>query len=181
MRLNRRNFLKQSAVGALAFKVGGAVVTASPAHAYAEDFPMQVLSAEERAALEAFGDTILPGAAQEGLAHFIDSQLAAESADSLLIIRYLDVPPPYAGFYKAALAALDAAAGGRFADLSSADRLALARRMGAGEVAPWRGPPAAFVLFVLRMDAIDVVYGTEAGFDRLDLPYMAHIAPPARW
>ena len=53
--------------------------------------------------------------------------------------------------------------------------------MGAGTIDAWRGPPAAFFLFVLRMDAIDVVYGTQDGFDRLDLPYMAHIAPPARW
>jgi hypothetical protein len=35
--------------------------------------------------------------------------------------------------------------------------------------------------FVLRSDAVDVVYGTKEGVERLGLPYMAHIEPPSRW
>ena len=45
----------------------------------------------------------------------------------------------------------------------------------------WSGPAAGLVYFVLRSDAVDVVYGTPAGFERLGVPYMAHILPPAGW
>jgi hypothetical protein len=34
---------------------------------------------------------------------------------------------------------------------------------------------------VVRSDAVDVVYGTMDGYARLDIPYMAHIAPTTRW
>jgi len=34
---------------------------------------------------------------------------------------------------------------------------------------------------VVRNDAVDVVYGTQSGFEQLGVPYMAHIAPPSRW
>jgi len=50
-----------------------------------------------------------------------------------------------------------------------------------GSPKAWIGPPAALFYFVLRNDALDVVYGTEAGFAKLGIPYMAHIAPPTRW
>ena len=38
-----------------------------------------------------------------------------------------------------------------------------------------------FFYFVLRNDAVDVVYGTKAGVESLDIPYMAHVEPPSRW
>lgn len=53
--------------------------------------------------------------------------------------------------------------------------------MGAGGLPGWSGPPAPLVYFVLRSDALDVVYGTEAGFALLDVPYMPHIPPERRW
>ena len=34
---------------------------------------------------------------------------------------------------------------------------------------------------MLRSDAVDVVYGTEGGFEELGIPYLAHIRPPADW
>jgi hypothetical protein len=33
----------------------------------------------------------------------------------------------------------------------------------------------------VRSDAVDVVYGTPAGFEALGVPYMEHIMPPRRW
>ncbi len=42
-------------------------------------------------------------------------------------------------------------------------------------------PPAPLFYFALRSDAIDVTYGTMAGFERLDIPYMAHIEPARPW
>jgi hypothetical protein len=89
------------------------------------------------------------------------------------------------GFYRAALAAIDAAARrehGRDVDALERDQLrAFAGHLAAGTLADWQGPPAAFVYFVLRSDAIDVTYGTPEGFAKLGVPYMAHIAPPDGW
>jgi len=31
---------------------------------------------------------------------------------------------------------------------------------------------------MVRSDAVDVVYGTVEGFERLGVPYMPHILPP---
>ena len=45
----------------------------------------------------------------------------------------------------------------------------------------WEGPPASYMLFVLRADALDVTYGTPEGFEALGIPYMAHIMPETPW
>ena len=45
----------------------------------------------------------------------------------------------------------------------------------------WEGPPASYMLFVLRADALDVTYGTPEGFEALGIPYMAHIMPEKPW
>jgi hypothetical protein len=47
--------------------------------------------------------------------------------------------------------------------------------------ANWEGPPASYMLFILRADALDVTYGTPDGFERLGIPYMAHIMPEKPW
>ena len=45
----------------------------------------------------------------------------------------------------------------------------------------WEGPPAPLFYLLARSDAVDAVYGTPEGFERLGIPYMAHIAPPRAW
>jgi hypothetical protein len=67
------------------------------------------------------------------------------------------------------------------AALSPEQSAELVRKMSGGSVSGWQGPPAPFFYFVMRSDAVDVTYGTEAGFAALDVPYMPHIAPPSRW
>jgi len=37
------------------------------------------------------------------------------------------------------------------------------------------------VYFLMRHDAVDVVYGTVEGIESLGTPYMAHIVPVSRW
>jgi hypothetical protein len=59
--------------------------------------------------------------------------------------------------------------------------VALATSLAKGEIKDWMGPPAPLFFFVLRNDAVDVKYGTQAGFESLGVPYMPHIAPPAEW
>jgi len=53
--------------------------------------------------------------------------------------------------------------------------------MAADTLTGWAGPPASYVLFVLRADALDVTYGTPEGFENLGIPYMAHIMPEQFW
>jgi hypothetical protein len=46
----------------------------------------------------------------------------------------------------------------------------------------WKGPrPGGAVYGTFRADCVDVVYCTVEGFERLNVPYMPHILPTARW
>ena len=102
-----------------------------------------------------------------------------------MMMRYLDVPPPYAAFYAAGLAGLDGLANAEhkqgFARCSAEQQTALVRQISFEQPAAWQGPPSPLFYFTLRSDAVDVYYGTEAGFERLDIPYMAHITPTQPW
>jgi len=181
----RRRFIKSGGLGLLAFHIGGARLLLTPREARAKSAPFRVLTKAEIGTLEALGEVLLPGARDAGIAHFVDHQLAAEPADCLLLIRYLDVPPPYIDIYRPALAALDtvsrAAHKEPFSALAEVDAVELVRTMSTSNPAGWQGPPAPLFYFVARSDAVDVVYGTEEGFERLRVPYMAHIRPASKW
>ncbi len=183
--LDRRRTLKRAGFGWIAVQLAGATTWLTPAEAHAARVPLKVLGPQEAELLEQFGDVLLPGAREAGLVNFIDHHLAVDSADSLLMLRYLDWPAPYAGFYKGGLAAMGAALRARFrrdaADLSSAEWGAFIAEMNQGQPAGWQGIPAGLFYFAVRSDAVDVVYGTEAGFARLGVPYMAHIPPSTPW
>ena len=185
MDVGRRGFLKSSGMGVLAFQLAGVELLLSPREARARSVPFKVLTPIEVTALEALGEVLLPGARDAGIAYFVDHQLAAEPADCLLLIRYLDVPPPYSNIYRPALAALNAASASAhkksFAELAEADAVQLVRTMSEGNPPGWNGPPAPLFYFAARSDAVDVVYGTEDGFKRLGVPYMAHIRPTSKW
>lgn len=181
----RRLVLKGAALGALAYTVGGAEVLLSPREALAQGLPLKVLSADERAALEALGETLLPGAKDAGLAHYVDQQLAGPASEALLIARAVGVMPPYANFYRAGLAALDASGqklhGAKFAALPQDKRNEFVEQFRQKVPDGWSGPPSPFFYFVSRADAVDAYYGTVEGFERLGIPYMPHISPLKRW
>lgn len=183
--LERRSVLRGVALGAVAFSAGGAVVWMSPREAHAQGVPLAVLAPAERAALEALGETLLPGARDAGIAHFVDSQLAVPPGDCLLAARSANVPPPVANFYHAALAALDAASvaayGKAFAECTPEQRHAFVDNMRQKTPEGWTGPPAAQFYALARNDAVDVVYGTLEGFERLGVPYMPHVMPATKW
>ena len=182
---NRRLVMKGAALGALAYTVGGAEVLLSPREARAQSIPLKVLTADEQAALEAFGETLLPGAKDAGLAHYVDQQLSVPPSESLLVARALGVMPPHANFYRAGLAGLDAASqkahGAKFAALTPEKKNGLVEQLRQKIPDGWSGPPSPFFYFVSRADAVDVYYGTVEGFERLGIPYMPHIAPLKRW
>lgn len=182
---DRRTLLKSAAFGLFAFTVGGAPMMLTPAEARTRGAALAKLSADEAALLEAFGEALVPGARAAGIAHFVDANLARPHSESLLTARYLDVLPPHDAFYKAGLAALDAASravlGAPFVQVSAAAAKPLITAMLPGTIAPWQGPPPPLFYLAVRSDAADLVYGTRAAFARMQVPYMAHIEPPADW
>ncbi|MFC7047587.1 gluconate 2-dehydrogenase subunit 3 family protein [Emcibacter nanhaiensis] len=165
--------------------IGGQTVLLSPAEARAKRIALNLLSAQEAETLSIIGEAIVPGAAEAGLSHYIDHQLSGDLEQSLLIIRYLGVLPPFDGFYRSSLAALRKSATAMFgkalSDLSAEELEQFVSVFSGQNPEGWtNAPPAPFFYFVLRSDAIDVTYGTREGFDRLDIPYLAHIEPGER-
>lgn len=182
---NRRQFLRSSGI-VLSIAVAGDVLLLSPEAARAADLPYQVLSAQEVSILEAITEALVPGARKAGIAHYIDKQLAADPQDSMLMLKYLGVPAAgFLGFYRGGLSAAAQLAKSRpgkpWSSLDSAQSQALLAAMASDDSGDWDGPPSSFFHFVVRSDACDVVYGTEAGFARIGMPYMAHIEPPQPW
>jgi hypothetical protein len=173
-------------MGALAFTVGGVDVLLTPRQAWAQGVPFRTLNAEQVETLEALGETLVPGARQAGIAHFVDQQLSIPAEEALLEARILNVRPPFVNFYRAALGAVDRASqaqrnGPRFAELNESERREFVDAMRQNKINDWQGPAGGFVYVVLRNDAIDVVYGTMEGYAALGIPYMPHIAPTRRW
>jgi hypothetical protein len=183
--IDRRNFMRSAAIGTLAFSVGGAQVLLTAREARAQGVALRTLKAEEAGSIEALGETLVPGARAAGVAHFIDQQISIPAEEALLEARILNVRPPFANFYRAALGAVDRASEARsgkpFAHLAAAEQREFVNLMRQNKIEGWQGPPGGFVYLVLRSDAVDVVYGTVEGYQALGVPYMAHIAPLKRW
>jgi hypothetical protein len=184
--IERRAFMQGAAIGALAFTVGGAEVLLTPRAARAQGVPLRTLTAAQAATLDALGETLVPGARQAGISHFVDQQISIPAEEALLEARILNVRPPYANFYRAALGAVDRASqalnnGRPFAELGEADQRSFVDNVRQNKVEGWQGPGGPFVYLVLRSDAVDVVYGTMEGYASLGIPYMPHIAPTKRW
>jgi hypothetical protein len=184
--VERRGFIKGAATGALAFTVGGVEVLLTAREARAQNVPFRLLKANESATIEALGETLVPGARAAGVAHFIDQQLSVPPGDALLEARTLNVRPPYANFYRAAIGAVDTASkalnnGRNFTELSPSEQHDFVDAMRRNKVESWQGPSGSLVYMVLRSDAVDVVYGTVEGYEALGIPYMPHIAPDKRW
>ena len=181
--IERRAFMQGA--GALAFMVGGAEVLLTPGEARAQGVPLRSLKPDEAETIEALGETLVPDARKAGIANFVDQQISIPAEEALLEARILNVRPPYANFYRAAIGTIDrtSAAGGgkRFALLDAGAQHEFIDLMRQNKIEGWQGPPGPFVYLVLRSDAVDVVYGTMAGYEALGIPYMPHIAPTKRW
>lgn len=182
---DRRRFLKESGIGIAVVTIAGPHLLLTPADAKAKNVPLKVFTDTELKTLEAVAEILLPGSAKAGIAYFIDDQLARAPNDSLLIARYFQVPPPYTGFYKGSIQAIDGYAqtrhGKAFRQLELSKQEKLVGSLFPEQPEGWRGPPAPLVYLCLRNDVVDVMYGTMEGFAKLDIPYMAHIEPPTNW
>src|SRR5438067_10625313 len=155
--VDRRQFMRGAALGALAFTVGGAQVLLTPREARAQGVPFRLLQAREAETLEALGETLVPGARAAGIAHFIDHQISVPPEEALLEARILNVRPPYANFYRAAIGAVDKASqalnsGRRFAQLNPSEQHDFVDTMRQNKIQGWQGPGGSFVYLVLRSD-----------------------------
>ena len=184
MPLSRRNFIRQSGL-ALTFTVAGKTLLLTPREAYTRDVPFSILNQAEVATLEAICDFLLPGARENGVAHFVDRQLSLDPNESLLFIKCFSVEPPYRRFYQLALAGISRTSemvyGESITELDQSRAVSLIESLRDGNVSDWNGPPPPLVYHILRNDAVDVVYGTMEGFANLGIPYLAHIEPPRAW
>lgn len=186
MTVDRRTFLKMSGSGLLACKVAGVTMMLTPAQARSQGVPYQVFNAHEAESIETLGEVLLPGAKKAGIAHFIDHQLAGSIRDTKLAVRILpEVMPPYRQFYQQGLSALENVCRHEhqtaFKALKPAKQRALIKTLANDEPANWDGPPSRSFYFALRSDAVDVVYGTVEGSEKLGLPSMAHLNPMTKW
>src|ERR1700676_3753450 len=125
--IQRRAFIKGAAIGTLAFTVGGVEVMLTPRQAHAQNAALRTLTADRAATLAAMGEALVPGAKDAGIINFVDQQLSIPAEEALLEARIMNVRPPYANFYRAALGAIDGASqakyGGRnFAQLNAAEQ-----------------------------------------------------------
>jgi len=183
--IERRAFMKGAALGALAFTVEGVETLLTPGEARARAVPFRLLQAHEGETIEAMGETLVPGARAAGVAHYVDQQLSVPAEEALLEARIMNVRPPYVNFYRAALGAIDRASqamhGRKFAQLSTVEQRDFVNLMRQNKIDGWQGPAGGFVYFLMRADAVDVVYGTVEGYEALGIPYMPHIAPEKRW
>jgi hypothetical protein len=183
--IERRVFNQGALIGALAFAVGGVDVLLTPRQACAQGVPLRTLKADEASTLAAVGEALVPGARTAGIVQFVDQQISIPAEEALLEARILNVRPPYANFYRAALGAIDGASKARhghgFAELDPSAQHDFIDVMRQNKIEGWQGPPGAFVYVLLRSDAVDVVYGTMDGYAGLGVPYMPHIAPTRSW
>ena len=184
MSLTRRHFIRQSGL-ALTFSVAGKTLLLTPREAHARDIPFAILERTEVDTLEMVCEHLLPGARENGVAHFVDRQLSLDPNDSLLFIKCFNLEPPYRYFYRSALAEIgrvsETVYGAGSAGLDQAGATSLIESLRDANVPGWNGPPSPLVYHTLRNDAVDVVYGTMEGFADLGIPYLAHIEPPRAW
>ena len=182
--ISRRNVLIGSGL-VIAVVLGGRKVLMSPHEAHKAGAETTVLTPQEAQILGHLGEALVPGALAAGIVPFVDSQLAADPNESLLIARYFGIAPPYEAFYRSGLQALEELARAEFdtgfvaVPVEQVRELAL--RLLNGSSKAWQGPPAPLFYLCLRSDAVDVVFGTPAGFETLGIPYREHIMPPGKW
>jgi hypothetical protein len=181
----RREFLHGAGLGLLSFSIAGTYALMTPREARAKGADFHVLKAAEIEQLEGFAEILVPGAGEAGVANFIDQQLSISANEALLMIKYFNVRPPYVDFYGAGLAAVNAFSVLQhrkpFNELSISDAESLVAMFSGSVPKGWAGPPSPLVYLAVRADAVDVVYGTVEGFERLKIPYMPHILPPSKW
>jgi len=118
--IERRVFNQGALIGALAFAVGGVETLLTPRQAQAQNVPLRTLKPEEAKTLAAMGEALVPGARDAGVVQFVDQQISIPPEQALLEARIMNVRPPYANFYRAAIGAIEGASQTRHGGLCRA-------------------------------------------------------------
>jgi len=185
--ITRRTFVDTAVKGSLltlSFAFGGTTLLLTPQEAHARNVPLGVLDATQARVLELLAETLVPGSVAAGVVNFVDHQLGVDPNDALLLAKYFQVAPPYRNFYAAgtriAAQMAKTVTGKPIETLDKAGLKLLVTEMSKpGTVVD--GFPIFLFYLCFRSDAVDVVYGTPAGFEKLNIPYMQHIMPPGGW
>src|ERR1700730_18479422 len=105
--IGRRGFVKGASLSALVFTVGGTEIVVSAGEARARGVPFRLIDAHQGETLAALGGTLVTQPRESGTAHFIEEQLAVPPHQSLLQARIFNFRPPFAEFYRTAIATVD--------------------------------------------------------------------------
>ena len=181
----RKEFLVQSISGAVALGLLGTGRPAGQAYAQGKPSePLQVLSEDQAAVYDAWCDVLVIGASQAGVTRFVDKYLASPYAETLLFLKYFENVPLDA-FYLLGIAGINEESNAQYAKsflaLTDEERRSIVEAAATSSTRVWRDPDPSLFYFVSRADAVDVVYGTVAGFRSLGVSYLAHIRPPYPW
>lgn len=146
--------------------------------------PLRTFSTSQADTYSAWCDLLATGAANAGVAQFVDKHISEPYGKSLLLLRYFQ-GGSLREFYAAGISGIDQESRSRFKkpflQLDRKDRLTVVDAAAHAKTVAWDTPASNFFYFISRSDAVDVVYGTEAGFAALGVPYLAHIPPTAPW
>ncbi len=182
-KISRRDMIGRMGTSLMGITLSTALGPMSPQKARAQGVALRTLNPTEGRTLEALGNILLPGAREAGIAHYVDDQLSRK--DPLFVLKYMDFSGTDAEFYKLGLQSLERVSldryGKSFESNTVEQNSQLIQEFMKKNPDGWSGPPAPLFYFVTRNDAVDVVYGTQEGFEKLSIPYMAHIMPPQKW
>lgn len=182
-KLKRRQFLTGVAGTVATGSISG-TAGASFAPVGSTSGAYQTFTQAEAATYATWCDHLAIGAAGAGVASFVDASISGPYEESRLLLRFF-VNPSLGGFYTAGIQAIDQESDARFGrafvalDAEQQRSIVAAASQATTEV--WSKPDASFFYLISRSDAVDVVYGTDRGFDDLGLPSLAHIPPPSPW
>jgi hypothetical protein len=184
-KVSRRRFVVQTSGGAAALvaSLGNSPAGLAAAHGNRPQ-RLRVFSESQAKTYAAWCEILAIGASEAGVAKFVDKYLAEPYPESLLLLRYLQ-NPPFTSFHVTGIAGIDQESQGRFSKpflaLGTNERKTVVDAAATSSTIAWTNPNPNFFYFISRSDAVDVVYGTVAGFRDLDIPYLPHISPSRPW
>jgi hypothetical protein len=187
VKLTRRSFVDKavkSSLLCLTYNIGGVSLLMTPEEARAQGMPLKKLSEQQARQLDILAEALVPTSSKLGVVQFVDHQLNEDPNEALLIAKYFGIAPPYVNFYakglEVAAGVAQSTLGKPLEELNADELVTLIRTIAPAETIV-DGFPIFLFNMCLRSDAVDVVYGTPAGFERLNVPYMQHILPPEKW
>lgn len=179
--VGRRQFIISAAVVASAMRIGSDGYASTGEET---GMSFRTFSEVQGNTYAAWCDLLVSGAAAAGIAHFADKYVSGPYEQSLLLSRFF-VTPPLSGFYLTGIAGIDQESQARFGEaflsLGRDKQMRIVEAAAQSKTQAWSTPDPFLFYLTSRSDAVDVVYGTEQGFQNLDFPYQAHISPPTPW